>query len=238
MGGIGAGLISLFVFYLIFALTAQFVIGQIAILIGSIALGVLIYRLCSEMEGENRTYLYGSIILSVLLGLLYYNAVLSETACDNYYIGKVFNSGYGAQQNGASITKENYSEVCHFSGLSYACSQYMECKSGLTALKPLALFFFGLLCSSIGCTLGMLKAVSKIKPNKSNAISNPINTSSASNLTIPALGLYDFQQENKEIFKQSTVEEIAKLTGRTERSIKAFITRHNLSCANYDSKKK
>lgn len=235
MGELGGALLVLFLFYFVFMLVAQFIIGQILIVIGSIALAFLAHSICKEVAAKNFFKFITCLLISVLLGIGYYNSLFSETSCDNYYMGKLSNSGYGPEQNGVSISYDNYSKICNFPGFRHACSQYDECRSGLTALKPLPLFLFGLLCASLGSALGLLPTgklnIAKgEKESKYKAQSTNIQNSNKQ------ITLQKFQEENPTLFEESTVEEISRLTGRTERAIKTFITKNKLYCINYGSK--
>jgi len=236
MGELGGALLVLFLFYFVFMLVAQFIIGQLLIVIGSIALAFLARSICKEVAAKNLFKFFTCLLISVLLGIGYYNSLFSETSCDNYYMGKLSNSGYGPEQNGVSISNDNYSKICHFPGFRYACSQYDECRSGLTALKPLPLFLFGLLCASLGSALGLLPN-GKFSTTKADKESKYKTESTNLQDSKTSITLQKFQKENPTLFEESTVEEIAKLTGRTERAIKAFITKNKLYCINYGSKK-
>ena len=99
----------------------------------------------------------GGIIFTSMLAFFYYRSTLSDSACDSYYIGKVFESEYETKQSGTTITKENYPGVCYFPGFKQACKQYEECRRISPTFQPLALFLFGLLCSSLGAVVGLLK---------------------------------------------------------------------------------
>jgi hypothetical protein len=235
MGELGGALLVLFLFYFVFMLVAQFIIGQILIVIGSIALALLAHSICKEVAAKNLFKFFTCLLISVLLGIGYYNSLFSETSCDNYYMGKLNNSGYGPEQNGVSISHDNYSKICNFPGFRHACSQYDECRSGLTALKPLPLFLFGLLCASLGSALGLFPS-GKLSETKGEDASsykpNPANIKISST----SITLQKFQQDNPTVFQNSTVEEIAKLTGRTDRSVKNFITKKKIYCVNYGSK--
>lgn len=235
MGELGGALLVLFLFYFVFMLVAQFIIGQILIVIGSIALAFLAHSICKEVAAKNFFKFITCLLISVLLGIGYYNSLFSETSCDNYYMGKLSNSGYGPEQNGVSISYENYSKICNFPGFRHACRQYDECRSGLTALKPLPLFLFGLLCASVGSALGLLP-LGKLITSKGEEDSKHKRESTYLQNSKTLITLRKFQEENPTLFKESTVEEIAKLTGRTERSIKTFITREKIYCINYGSK--
>jgi len=237
MGELGGLLIVLFLFYFVFMLVAQFIIGQILIIIGSFSLAYLAYSICSEVATRNFYRFVTCLLISVLLGIGYYNSLFSETLCDNWYMGKLSNSRYGPEQNGVSISHDNYSKICNFEfvGFRYACSQYEECRSGLTALKPLPLFLFGLLCASLGSALGLIP-IGKLNITKGEEESR--YKSGSINLQNPKtlITLQKFQEENPTLFEESTVEEIAKITGRTEKSVKSFITRKKLYCINYGSR--
>jgi hypothetical protein len=237
MGELGGAVLILFLFYFVFMLVAQFIIGQILIVIGSIALAFLAHSICLEVAVKNLFKFFTCLLISGFLGICYYNSLFSETSCDNYYMGKLSNSKYGPEQNGVSISHDNYSKICNFEfqGFRHACSQYDECRSGLTALKPLPLFLFGLLCASLGSALGLLPN-GKFSTTKADEESKYKAQSTNIQNSNKQITLKKFHEENPTLFKESTVEEIAKLTGRTERSIKTFITREKIYCINYGSK--
>jgi hypothetical protein len=237
MGELGGAALILFLFYFVFMFVAQFIIGQILIVIGSIALAFLAYSVCKEVKAKTLFKFLTCLLITVLLGIGYYNSLFSETSCDNYYMGKFTRPRYGPEQNGVSISQDNYSKICNFEfqGFRHACSQYDECRSGLTALKPLPLFLFGLLCASLGWALGLFP-IGKFNETKGEDESNYKAQSTNIQNSNKQITLQTFQEENPILFKESTVEEISRLTGRTERSIKTFITRKKLYCVNYGSK--
>jgi hypothetical protein len=165
----GAILLILFVFYATFMVVAQFILGKALIVISCIALGYYAFKMASELEKKTKVHLIGAAISSCIFGFSFFGAALSETACDDFYIGKVFGSGYGPIQSGATITHKNYSKVCsEFVGFAYACRQYEECKAGSSALKPGALFLFGLFCTSLGALIGVFEVLrTQFKPGRS-----------------------------------------------------------------------
>ena len=109
MAGFGGLLVGLFLLYFVFMFVAQFLIGQLLIFLGSIYIGYLAYKLCLELEEPKRIYKIIGLLVSGAILVAYVGSLNSESSCDGFYIGKVFKSGYGPEQNGTTITNENYS---------------------------------------------------------------------------------------------------------------------------------
>jgi len=155
VGGLGHSLLALFFAYFLFMIVAQFLVGQLALVAGGVYLGIQTSRNSSDFTSPGwRSFLVASSV-GALLGVALVAAVGSGTACDSYYIGKVFGSGYGPEQNGAMVTAENHSNVCSFPGFRHACSQFDECRKGVAFFRPLPIFLFCLLCVAIGAAIGL-----------------------------------------------------------------------------------
>lgn len=234
MAGFGGLLVGLFLLYFVFMLVAQFLIGQLLIFLGAIYIGYLAYKLCLDLEKPKRLYKFIALLVSGVILVSYLGVLNSESSCDGFYIGKVFKSGYGSEQNGTTITSENYSGVCGYPGFGHACRQFEECKRGMVVLKPLQLFLFGLLCTALGSLLGLVK-VSKFEVKNNLESKEPIKTVDRNKVLLNASSkhLQDYWKESKDTFETSTVSHISKMTGRSERTIKSFITRNKLFCADY-----
>jgi hypothetical protein len=170
VGEIGAALLLIFVMYFVYMVVAQFVIGQLALIFGAIYCGVQIKRTVTDFLGRSYRNFFIALIVTLLLFVALIAAVGRDTACDGYYIGKVFGSGYGPQQNGTTVSADNYSQVCHFPGFRYACSQFDECRSGVPFLRPLPIFIFGLLCAGIGVVFGISPFAATSKVSRRTAI--------------------------------------------------------------------
>jgi hypothetical protein len=238
MAALGGALIGLFLLYFLFMFVAQFLIGQLLIFFGALYLGYFVYNLCLDFEKPKRIYKIITILISGLLVLAYVAALNSESYCDGYYIGKVFKSGYGPEQNGATVTIENYSNICGYPGFSHACRQFEECRRGTVVLKPLQLFVFGLLCASIGSVLGLIK-IGKIDSPKVTESQNLAGAADGTKIELneSSKQLKDHWRENKDKFENSTLSYISKNTGYSERAIKTFITKNKLYCTDYGVKK-
>jgi hypothetical protein len=104
----------------------------------------------------------------------------------------------------------------------------------MVALKPLQLFLFGLLCTAIGGLLGLIK-LRKVDVKHNTESKELIKTVGEGEVIMNASSkqLRDHWKENKDKFETSSVSNIAKMTGRSERAVKTFITRNKLFCADY-----
>lgn len=234
MAAFGGLLVGLFLLYFVFMLVAQFLIGQLLIFLGAIYIGYLAYKLCLDLEEPKRIHKIIALLVFGVILVAYVGALNSDSSCDGFYIGKVFKSGYGPEQNGTTITSDNYSSVCGYPGFRHACRQFEECKRGMVVLKPLQLFLFGLLCAALGSVLGLVK-VSKFEIKNNAEPKEPIEIADGNKVIVDvsSKNLQDYWKESKDTFETSKVSHISKMTGRSERAIKVFITRNKLFCADY-----
>jgi len=226
MAGLGGLLLALFILYFVFMLVAQFLIGQLVLFLGSFYIAYVVYKLCVDVDDIKKIYFYVIFSLCCLFLFAYVNSLFSDTSCDGYYIGRVFKPSYGPEQNGITISNENFSNVCGFPGFRHACSQYSECKSGFVVFKPFQLFLLILLCASLGASLGFLININLNLEGK-------VLSSQAVEGFVELKNLSEYYKINEDFFKNLTVQEIAVQTGRTERYVKSFITRNKLKCQNY-----
>jgi len=238
MGGILSTAFVLLIFYFIFNLIAQFLPGQLILVAGSIAFGVGARNVCLDFkERPNRKFLLAAIAAAPILLICYYFAITSKAACDGYYLGKIFGGSGGVTQSGADISFENYSSVCHWPGFRYACKQYDECRQGIAALRALPLFLFGLICISIGSVIGLLQVARKPLQAIRHKEEFRSELTQAPKISQVQFDLLSYANENPEKFLNSTVKELSLLSTKSERSIKSFITKNRLRCADYESKR-
>lgn len=230
-------LTAIFVSYFIFTLVAQFLVGQLAIAAGSLMLGVLAYQIAVEAKDKIYRGLIISFGLMLLLLVSYYFAFTSKTACDGYYIGKVFEKSGELIQSGAEISASNYSDVCYSPGFRHACNQYNECNQKFAALRALPLFLSGLLCILVGAITGLLRASWKQLPVSVQSLDSKLTTTETTPKVATDFNLSTFANNYPLEFEKSTLAQLASLSGKSERSIKSFITKNNLRCVDYQSRK-
>ena len=224
-------------------------VGFFGTLIGKIVSYLSLFfivRFILGINEDNRSHprstakIIGYCLAAVLCVALAVNEIRDHKhSCAGSYNADVSTSGKPTDnafaQGTVNINENNRSEVCSSWVASKACKEYDTCLG-----NPLYSIFLFLFIAG-ACVTGTLFLVELRKSKASNGVEqtgapNNINNVDAVGRTASTLEktTSELLDEIKPRIPTMTVAELAKETGKTERGIRAHLTRHGINAKDYD----
>ena len=244
--------LGLFLAIFLFNLVAAFAIGKVALFVAAAAIAYMIATIPRDSPKVQLTKLLVSAAITAALLLATYFQATSSSACDGYYLSR-FSSQQpfgGTPQSSTTITYSTASEICQFNGFRDACRSYQKCQESWMGGSFLTLLIM-LSIVALGITMGYRPRRDSINRHSGQNAPEDESTEALAHSTarrIPRSTLptdaapkarpkSDFPvvlEPYRESLSKMTLSELAQATSRTERGLRALLTRHGITCKNYD----
>lgn len=220
------------------------IIGKVVSYLSLFFIVTFILKLNEDNSGQrSTTKLIGYCLAAVLCGVLAVNEIRDHKhSCAGSYNADISTSGKPTNnpfaQGTVNLNEKNSSDVCSSWVASKACEEYATCLSNPLYSIYLFLFVAGM------CVTGALFFVELRKNKIGSSVEQADGPHSVS--TGGTIGTVSSQEKTtselldaiRSRIASMTVAELAKETGKTERGIRTYLTRHGINAKDYDGASK
>ena len=202
------------------------------LLLSSVILVILTDRSrCSPMRSKRKLIAYG--LAALVSGVLLVSEFRDHKyACAGEYHTNVNTSGHFTEnpfsQTIVCVNERNIADVCSFPGTQSACLEYKNCLS-----NPFYSIYLFLYISSLCVASSLLYR--ELRKNKEIGGYKEFSGSSGSSTLSPKQkAASDLLKTIRARAPKITVAELAAITGKSERAIRAYLQRHEIKAKDYD----